>query len=174
MSSILFEESTELFGPYRIARMKSEQVSAAVSIMLTSEPWESYGFTPPTVENFIKGCVDAGMTRAVLFKENEASGAIREQVVGIVIIQPGFLGGRFLEILAIAEPHRGKGVGAKIIEAICAECPPNIRDLFVLAAKNNLNAVKFYKKLGFVDVGELPGLILPDKTERLIWLRFRD
>jgi GNAT superfamily N-acetyltransferase len=174
MSSILFEESTELYGPYRIARMKPEQISPAVSVMLASEPWESYGFTPQTVERFIKGCVDAGMTRALLFNDDQGSEAIREQVVGIVIIQPGFLGGRFLEILAIAEPHRGKGIGTKIVEAICRECPPNIRDLFVLAAINNSNAIEFYKKLGFVDVGELPGLILPDKTERLIWLRFRD
>ena len=184
MINELFEKSTPLFGPYRLQRMDLDQVPATASVMLASEPWQSYGFSFETIERFLDGCVNAGIARVIICRNGpdeevgdfsaEGTGTVEEQVVGLAVVQPGFLGGRFLEILAVAENHRGKGVGTKIIDLVCKECPPHIRDLFVLVAMSNTAAVKFYDKMGFIDVGEMPGLILPGKVERLIWLRFRD
>ncbi len=178
MPGRLFENSTPLFGPYRLEIMVPDQIPAVTSIMMASEPWESYGFTSHTIEKFIGGCVEAKIARVILCSEKEKEetpeNIAMEYVVGIAVVQPGFLGGRFLEILAVAEQHRQKGIGKKVIETICRECPSNIRDLFVLAAMSNTDAIAFYDKMDFVDVGELPGLILPNKVERLIWRRFRE
>lgn len=171
MDQSLFPESTKLEETYRLVRMELEDVSAVCPIMLASEPWQSYGFSNDTVAGFLKGSVEAGLARVLVHFDDEAS---EETVVGVVVVQPAFLGGRYLEILAVAEKHRGRGLGRKIVDAVCREAPQNIRDLFVLVSVFNEDAVGFYDKLGFRDVGELSGLILPDRVERLIWLRFRD
>ena len=175
MTHELFPDSVQLEGPYRLDRMTQKQVPAVVSIMLASEPWMSYGFEGAVVERFMAGSVEAGLARSlihVMEPDEDSPGA--EEVIGVVVIHPGFLGGRYLEILAISERHRGKTLGTQIINLLCRESPAHMRDLFVLVSLFNQPAVGFYEKQGFIDVGDLPGLILPGKVERLIWLRFRN
>ncbi|MCZ7583523.1 MAG: GNAT family N-acetyltransferase [Deltaproteobacteria bacterium] len=152
--------------------MRRAHIGRVVEIMLHAEPWQSYDFSPDRIADYLGGMVDAGMAR-VLAVPDAGHAPAGEEIAGVCIVQPSFLGGRFLEILALDTPYRRRGLGRAILEAICDECPPQLRDYFVLVAGSNANAVAFYKRLGFVDVGDLPGLIRPDKVERLIWWRFR-
>ncbi len=168
----MFLKETDLGGGYRLVRMKEAHVGRVTDIMRGAEPWKSYGMTRDSIAGFLGGSVRAGVARIVVIGK-PARPVHPGRVLGVVTIQPAFLGGRFLEILALDEAHRGKGIGRRVIDAVCLEAPLRVRDLFVLVAETNTTAKSFYEHLGFKDVGTMPGLILPEKVERLIWLRFR-
>jgi ribosomal protein S18 acetylase RimI-like enzyme len=168
MTNHLFRQSRPLGNGVSLVRMTRGHIEAAAKIMAEAEPWNSYGFDFSRISDFLAGSIRADIARTVI-----EGAAGKGTVAGVVIVQPGFLGGRFLEILALDEKHRGRGLGRRVIDEICREMPAHMRDLFVLVAETNAPAVAFYRKLGFMDVGDMPGLIRPGKTDRLIWLRFR-
>ncbi len=170
-----FAETTPLAEGFRLDRMKAEHIPAVASIMMSSEPWNSYGYVEDQLERFLAGSIEAGVARVLVRSKSDNPGdAPADSVEGVVIVHPGFLGGRYLEILAVEEKVRGRGLGSMIVEEVCREAPPYVRDVFVLIAVSNVGAARFYSSLGFQAVGELPGLVLPDKVERLLWLRFRN
>ncbi|MBZ0273726.1 GNAT family N-acetyltransferase [bacterium] len=159
--------------------MTRSAIARVTDIMLAAEPWKSYGFSGEQIRSFIEGCVNARVARVVVRDDGDEppplwhTGVDPAAVVGVVVVQPGFLGGRFLEILALDADVRGRGLGRAIIDAIGRESPLQVRDLFVLVAESNAPARAFYERLGFRPVGPLPGLIREDRDEILIWLRFR-
>ncbi|MCL4236328.1 MAG: GNAT family N-acetyltransferase [Deltaproteobacteria bacterium] len=162
-----FPDHTDLGIGHALVTMRADEVAAVADIMMASEPWAKYGYERRTIEDFLVGTVEAGMARVVTPTDGP------REVVGVATVQPGFLGGRYLELLALRDDRRGRGLGRRVIEAVCYEMPVHMRDLFVLVAESNQKAISFYRHLGFRDVGDLPGLIRLGKVERLIWLRFR-
>lgn len=158
---------TDLGNGEQLITMTHDDAEAMAGVMIDAEPWRSYRYDRAMVRDFLVGSLEAGLARVV------RGAATGDEPIAAVVVHPGFLGGRFLEILAIREDRRGRGLGRRIVEAVCLEMPVQMRDLFVLAAGTNEPAQAFYRRLGFREAGELPGLIRPDKTERLLWLRFR-
>jgi len=168
MAGSIFPARTALDDRFILATMTRAHVEGAARIMAEAEPWESYGFGLDRIKDFLAGSIRAGMARVVIDRSLPA-----KPVVGVVIVQPGFLGGRFLEILALDEGHRGRGLGRKAIDAVCDEMPEHMRDFSFSWRQRIRRPSIFYRHVGFRDVGDLPGIIRPDKVERLIWLRFR-
>jgi ribosomal protein S18 acetylase RimI-like enzyme len=169
-----FPASTPLSRGYHLIGMTPAHAGQAARFMAVSDPWKSYGFDSEMILDFLENSRRAGMARVVVKDPPDSKSPLPgQQAIGVVCLQPAFLGGRIVEVLAVDAPWRGRGLGRAIIDALCREMPVHMRDLFLLASVNNPKALEFYRHLGFRDVGDLPGLIQPDKSERLVWLRFR-
>ncbi|MCB9477870.1 MAG: GNAT family N-acetyltransferase [Deltaproteobacteria bacterium] len=170
MVSLPFQRTAELADGVSLVPSTTEHIAPIVDIMLVSEPWLGYGFERHFLERFVSGSVQAHIMRTVMVDADNPDEAM---VAGAVSLHPGFLGGRYIEVLLLAPRLRGKGLGRRIIETLCEEMPSSLRDLYLLVSESNAPAVGFYRRLGFREVGPLPDLMVPGKTEILLWLRFR-
>lgn len=90
------------------------------------------------------------------------------QVAGFVILQTcgSFKG--YIQTLCIAQQHRDKGLGTKILQ-FCEErilkISPNI---FICVSSFNTGAFKLYENYGFKLVGELENFVKEGYTELLL------
>ena len=70
----------------------------------------------------------------------------------------------YLRLLAVAETAQGRGLGSLLRDFLEA------RGLeFVLAERANAQALRFYARRGFQEVGRLPGFVRPGREEVILW-----
>ena len=79
-----------------------------------------------------------------------------------------FLLGNFIALLAVQPDCVGQGVGRALMAHIEKATFAHRRWLYVSSDSGNLQATRFYRKLGFKTVARLPGLIRPNRTEILL------
>jgi GNAT superfamily N-acetyltransferase len=86
----------------------------------------------------------------------------------------GTLGlGGYLKLIAVLPGGEGKGTGVALLRAFEAETARASAHAFLLVSDFNAGAQRFYEREGYVRVGPLPGLVLPDVAEVLYWKRLR-
>ncbi|KAH3902361.1 peptide alpha-N-acetyltransferase subunit NAT5 SCDLUD_002181 [Saccharomycodes ludwigii] len=67
--------------------------------------------------------------------------------------------GIYIEIIAILGPYRNKRIGRKLLNYVEDECKKSfIHKIYVHVSVNNLPAIKWYQKLGFVESDVLPNM----------------
>lgn len=89
-------------------------------------------------------------------------------LVGIVAVRSPWLRGPFLEMLAIMPGARGLGLGRQAIDWVAADAGRIAANLWTTVSDFNDNARGFYRRLGFAEVSELPGLIAEGSSEILL------
>jgi len=65
--------------------------------------------------------------------------------------------------ISIAQPYRGEGIGALLMEVVLKEAAaqiPHLRIIMLEVFSDNTLAIAMYKKFGFVGYGRLPGGVL--------------
>lgn len=136
--------------------------------MVASEPWVTLGLT-----------LEQAMARLTNTAREIFVATIGEQIVGVMIFDlTGMLNG-YIQILAVHPDWRGRGVGAQMItwaeERIFRQSP----NVFLCVSSFNTRAQKFYQRLGYRRVGELPDFLTAGHAEILLrktrgpWLRFK-
>ena len=83
------------------------------------------------------------------------------------------LGGAFhsfpyLHIIAVKEEYRGRGIGKKLLSFFEETVFTNSSKAFLVVASFNPDAKRLYEKLGYKQVGEIPGLYKEGVTECLM------
>ena len=87
-------------------------------------------------------------------------------------LRSGTLGvGGYLKLLAVAPEVTGEGIGAALLAAYEGEVAKESRNAFLLVSDFNDGAQRFYERHGYVRVGAVPGLVLPDVSELVYWKR---
>jgi GNAT superfamily N-acetyltransferase len=81
--------------------------------------------------------------------------------------------GGYLRLIAVLAGGWGKGIGTALLRAFEAETARASAHAFLLVSDFNDGARRFYEREGYVRVGPLPGLVLPDVAEELYWKRLR-
>jgi GNAT superfamily N-acetyltransferase len=81
--------------------------------------------------------------------------------------------GGYLKLIAVLPGGTGKGTGAALLRAFEEETARVSAHAFLLGSDFNEGALRFYEREGYVRVGPLPGLVLPDVAEVLYWKRLR-
>ncbi len=81
-------------------------------------------------------------------------------MMGIVDVVPkgfeGDLATAFIELLMIAQPYRGTGLGSKVVEAIEAEITrdPTVNTILLAVMVNNPAAIHFWERHRYIKIGE--------------------
>ena len=135
---------------------------ACVALVAESPLWRRYGYGALRCEADLRAALEAG---DALFCAERGGAA-----VGFAWVLPrgGFGRMPYLKLLAVAEVHRGLGIGAALLKA--AEGVGR-GDLLILVSDFNEAAQRFYLREGFVQVGALPDFALPGVTERILLKR---
>ncbi len=81
--------------------------------------------------------------------------------------------GGYLKLIALLPGAEGKGTGAALLRAFEQETARATAHAFLLVSDFNEGAQRFYEREGYLRVGALPGLVLPDVAEVLYWKRLR-
>ncbi|HJZ83688.1 MAG TPA: GNAT family N-acetyltransferase [Polyangia bacterium] len=96
-----------------------------------------------------------------------------EQPIGFAwFLERGTLSvGGYLRLIAVAPAWQSKQVGAALLHEVERRVAAQSRALFLLVSHFNQSAQRFYARLGYEQVGRLPGFVKPDIDELLYWKR---
>ena len=84
----------------------------------------------------------------IILSDNEA--------VGFVLFDYRFFDQGWIELIIIAEKHRGKGIGGQVFDLLCQQC--NADKVFTSTNSSNLPMQQALTKAGFVFAGKIDGL----------------
>jgi ribosomal protein S18 acetylase RimI-like enzyme len=89
-------------------------------------------------------------------------------VAGIAVVRQKFLLGDYLELLAVADWARGKGLGARLLSHVETTVFARAKNLFACVSDFNEQGRQFYKKQGYQEIGPMPNFLIPGSAEILL------
>jgi GNAT superfamily N-acetyltransferase len=84
-----------------------------------------------------------------------------------VIFTRAFDHAAYLRLLLVAEGWQGAGAGQQLMAAVEERARAQARHLYFMVTCDNTGARRFYERLGFRAVGDLPAHVRPDVDEVL-------
>jgi GNAT superfamily N-acetyltransferase len=101
------------------------------------------------------------------------AGASTPRGLAWVIATRAFDYGAYLRLLLVEEDAHGAGAGRLLMREVEARARREANHLYLMVTRDNLPARRFYERLGYRQVGELPGLVRPELDEVLYHKRLR-
>jgi ribosomal protein S18 acetylase RimI-like enzyme len=142
-----------------IRRLAPGDVRPLVALLASSEPWRTLGYVAADWRRLLGGPL-ANRDAWVIAADGRAR--------GIAIVRRGFLAGDYLELLAIDETSRSRGLGAQLFAHCEADVFARTRNFFVCVSDFNDGARRFYRRHGYAQVGRLDELLIPGSAEILL------
>ena len=71
----------------------------------------------------------------------------------------------YIMLIGVDPARQGQGIGEALMVAAERRVFETTRDMFLLVSDFNLGAQRFYQRRGYLQVGALPGYVLPEITE---------
>ena len=124
------------------------------------DPWQRLGVTGDRLTNSVlQSCDDC---EAYFVRSGEDS-------VGVVKLRAPWLYGLYIEVFGLLAANRGAGVGARaLVEIETLARDHNRKNVWLCVSGFNTRAQQFYRQNGFLEIGELSGLIVPHEDEILM------
>jgi ribosomal protein S18 acetylase RimI-like enzyme len=144
----------------RIRKARPAEARRQADWIVALPPWRGLGYRAPALGRWLARVAGRGWVKLAV--EGQA-------VVAVMVVQPEFLLGRFIALLAVQPPAAGRGLGRALVTA-AGRGPAAPRWLYTSSDGRNRAAAAFYRRLGFSPIGRLPGLIRPGRTE-ILWRR---
>jgi len=96
--------------------------------------------------------------------------AAREECLGFIwfILKGAFHSFPYLHIIAVKEVYRGMGIGRKLLHFFEETVFTDSSKVFLVVADFNPEARRLYERLGYRQVGAIPGLYKDGVTEYLM------
>ena len=144
-----------------VSRARPAAARAQAAWIAAIEPWRGLGYRAAPLGRYLARVAAAGDAWV-------ASEGRRGKPLGVVVATDGFLLGGFIALLAVRPEAAGQGIGQALVAHVAARVFAKRRWLFVSCDRNNLAALRFYRRLGFRRVGVLPDLVRAGRTEILL------
>ena len=146
----------------KFVKCGTEVPAGCQEIFYNSEIYERY-FRGGKLERTLSRAAAAGELYLALDEAGRPVGAMKMTLRGFCGLYP------YLGLLGVHPESRGLGVGAFLIsqaEQMARESGASRITLMV--SDFNAGAMRFYKRLGFQELGRLPAAVLPDVAEILL------
>jgi ribosomal protein S18 acetylase RimI-like enzyme len=141
--------------------MKRRHIQACNAITAASEPWK-------TLNERVDFLTYLTLKQAyVCVIGNVAAGFI------LFTVEPVFARGGYVRAVGVDPAMRRQGIGRKLLvfaESRIARRSPNV---YLCVSSFNRRGQAFYKGLGYMRVGKLPGLIVAGASEYIFWKRLK-
>jgi ribosomal-protein-alanine N-acetyltransferase len=131
--------------------------------MARSDPWITLGVSP---EQSRLACRSPEHLVYVAHLEGRPCGAV-------VLHRSGVAGSPYVKSIIVADPFRGRGIGASLMEFAEDLFRHEARHIFLCVSSFNTRARAFYERLGFRAVGEFQDYIIEGASEILMYKRLR-
>ena len=139
--------------------MTAEDRAAVIELLAGSDPWKRLGYQAGDWDIYFTP-LPQGRDSYVVDQNGK--------VAGIAIVRQKFLLGDYLELLAVADWARGKGLGGKLLGHIEPIVFGRATNLFACVSDFNAQARAFYKKHGYQEIGPMPNFLIPGSAEILL------
>lgn len=148
----------EMHLTFRPLRDEAEaEARYCAGFLVASEPWTTLGMT-----------FAQAMQRLTNPAREVLVATTNDQIVGVLILDlTGVLNG-YIQILGVHPEWRNRGVGKQLVawaEGRIYRQSPNV---FLCVSSFNTGARRFYTRLGYRPVGELPDFLKPGCSEILM------
>lgn len=153
-TALNFDDDQQQFS---LAPVRPDYVSGLSMILSSMDPWLTMEYTPEAFEFYLLHADPALVRHAVI---------ISGEVAGVLAVRNPWLFGPLIELLALFDGFRNKGIGGTIVEWVGKRY--KAENLWVTVASFNLEAQRFYKRAGFEKTAILENLIKPGWNEILM------
>ncbi len=141
-----------------IVRASSErEKSACAEIMADTEPWTTLGMNMDHINNTLNDPL-----------HEVYIACIEDEIVGTMVIHTKGAFSGYLKSIAVKPIWRGKKLGEQMMCYIENEVFPTYKNLFLCVSSYNLDAQRFYTKLGYERIGELKDYLVKGHDEILM------
>jgi ribosomal protein S18 acetylase RimI-like enzyme len=134
----------------------AELLSTAFAL---NQPWLTLGISASGLKNYFLR-EDANLYRYTVRVDN--------QVAGIICLRYPWLRGPYIELLGLIEGYRGNGIGTQLLDWAETETRQHSNNLWLVTSSFNQQALQFYQRHGFQQIGLIAGLVHPDHDELLL------
>ena len=151
-------------GGMKIRLMQPDDVDAIVHWMVALPLWQRYAVTEAGASAQFR---DALRGDDLLLVTGETD------PVGFAWCLRGGAFGRsdYLRLIGVRADCAGQGIGAALLTDV--ETRAQSRDLFLLTSDFNQGAQRFYRRMGYEQIGAIPGYVVADVTELIFRKRLR-
>ncbi len=146
-------EPVPVIEPLRPGEIR--EISRALAAM---DPWRTLGYKPQSLSYYLLRA-DCALKRRAIYVSGNLS--------GVLAVRFPWLFGPFIELIALFGDCRRKGIGRRVIEWTCGQYPAS-RNIWATVSAFNLDAQKFYARMGFERTAALEDLIKPGLQEILV------
>ena len=127
-------------------------IDLLASTLSCIDPWKTLEYTHEKIEHYLAQESDASLHRYTL--------KLDQQLCGVICVRTHWLKGVYLEFLGIVPSYQRVGFGTHIMNWLEIQARlGGFSNLWVLVSGFNKNALAFYKKLGFNQIGIIDDFI---------------
>ena len=159
MNRIPFSEPRYELTACIVQQLASEDVAPISSALAVMEPWRTLGYRADGLARYLLRS-DPALSRYLV--------RVSGEIGGVVCVRYPWLLGPYLELLALFDPHRGKGLGFEIMSWLEKEARPASQNLWALVSAFNTKGRAFYQRLGFAELAPLTDLVKAGYNEILL------
>ena len=139
--------------------MTAEDRAAVIELLTDSDPWKQLGYQGKDWDSYFTP-LPQGRDSYVVDQNG--------RVTGIAVVRQKFLLGDYLELFGVAKWARGKGLGGRLLAYVEAVVFARGKNLFACVSDFNVQGRSFYAKLGYLEIGPMPNLLIPGSAEILL------
>lgn len=139
--------------------MTAEDRAAVIELLADSDPWKRLGYQANDWDIYFTP-LPQGRDSYVVDQNG--------RVAGIAVVRQKFLLGDYLELLAVADWARGRGLGERLLVHVESTVFARTKNLFACVSDFNDRARHFYKQQGYKEIGPMPNFLIPGKAEILL------
>ena len=154
-----FSEPKQSSATARVDRLAPCDVEALATGLAPLPLLQKYGTTA--------SALSAALGRAMSRGDLVLSARVRGGPVGVawVVLEGAFARAAYLRLLAVTPAAHGQGVGAELLREVEDRLADTSSHILLLASDFNVAAHAFYRRLGYEQVGIIPGFVLPTVDE---------
>ncbi len=134
-------------------------VPSLARLMAGDPLWQRYGVTEESAARRLREGYAAGATIAVAEIEGEPAGFVW------YVERGAFNRSGYIMLIGVQRGERGAGVGRALMAHAEGVLFAHSADIFLLVSDFNAAAQAFYRRLGYEQVGAIPGYVVPGITE---------
>lgn len=144
-----------------IMPMKRAHIRRCNAIVAVSEPWK-------TLREGVNFSVYIPLGQAYVC-------AFRDEIAGFIVFtaESVFARGGYIRAVGVDPGMRRRGIGKRLLDFAERKISRNSRNAYLCVSSFNRPGQKFYKDHGYLRVGKVPGLTLPEASEYIYWKKLK-
>lgn len=139
--------------------MRPQDREAVIALLADQDPWKRLGYKKEEWGRIFAPLPQGRETFVIDCDGN---------VAGVAVLRQKFLMGDYLELLAVADWAKGKGLGGRLLAHLESLVFARAKNLFACVSDFNHDARAFYKKHGFEEIGPMPNFLVAGAAEILL------